>query len=60
MKVPVVPDEPIVAVGLLTQKHVDYLKDCLPEIYQVVEDDAFRSLLQALDLAEADRKQRKP
>ena len=48
-------DEPVVAIGLLTQRHLDVLKDCLPQYYPIVEDVSFRDLLEALDKAETTR-----
>ncbi len=45
-------DEPVVAIGLLTQTHLTYLKDCLPQVYHVAENDSFQDLLRKLDLAD--------
>ena len=47
------PDDRIVAVGLLTQEHVDWLGSTLEHLWPVDEVPCFSSLLQAID--EADR-----
>jgi hypothetical protein len=48
-----VNDKRIVAVGLLTQTHVDMLGSSLKKVYKIDETPCFTALLEAID--EADR-----
>lgn len=50
------PDEPIVAIGLLTRTHMKMLKNSLPRVFPIAEDGKFDDLLEALDRAEAERR----
>lgn len=50
------PDEPIVAIGLLTRTHMRMLKDSLPRVFPIASDGKFDDLLEALDRAEEERR----
>ena len=47
--------ERVVAIGLLTQTHLDVLGTSLKQVFAITDDHPFEDLLQALD--ELDRKQ---
>jgi hypothetical protein len=49
-----VPGERIVAVGLLTQSHLDRLGSSLTHVWPVDETPCFGELLQAIDEADRD------
>jgi hypothetical protein len=41
--------EAVVAVGLLTQTHLDMLGTSLKRVFPIADDSSFEDLLQALD-----------
>ena len=47
--------EPVVAIGLLTQTHLDVLGTSLKQVFPIADDDRFDALLKALDEVERER-----
>ena len=52
------PEDPIVAIALLTQDDLDRLSDNLTSVWPIDHVPRFEELLEAID--EADRKTREP
>lgn len=47
--------EPVVAIGLLTQTHLDVLGSSLKQVFPIADDNRFDDLLEALDRLEGAR-----
>lgn len=47
------PEEPVVAIALLTQTNLRMLKGALTRVFPITEDGRFDALLKALDEREA-------